>query len=132
MAWASARVFSGQRPPSELPVFFGLADVLASPRAKGENTPFKVFTYLASGRPLVATRIPTHTQLLDDTTAFLVEPTAAGLASGIQAALDHPEDAAARAGRGRELVEREYSVERYREKIARAYATVERLATRSS
>jgi glycosyltransferase involved in cell wall biosynthesis len=118
-------VFSGQRPPSELPVFFAVSDVLSSPRAKGENTPFKIFTYLASGRPLVATRIATHTQLLDDTNAILVEPTAEGLASGIRAALDHPEDAAARAGRGRDLVEREYSVERYREKIARAYGAVE-------
>jgi glycosyltransferase involved in cell wall biosynthesis len=123
-------VFSGQRPPSELPSFLALADVLASPRAKGQNTPFKIFTYLASGKPLVATRIPTHTQLLDDTTAFLVEPTPQGLASGILAALDHPDEAAARARAGRELIEREYSVERYREKIARAYATVERLAAR--
>jgi glycosyltransferase involved in cell wall biosynthesis len=121
-------VFSGQRPPSELPAFFALADLLASPRAKGQNTPFKLFTYLASGRPLVATRIPTHTQLLDDTTAFLVEPTAEGLASGLRAALDQPEDAAVRARRGRELLEREYSVARYREKIALAYAAVERLA----
>jgi len=120
-------VFSGQRPPSELPTFFAVADVLASPRAKGQNTPFKIFTYLASGRPLVATRIPTHTQLLDDTTAFLVEPTPRGLAAGIQAALDRPEDAAARARAGRELIEREYGVERYRQKIARAYAAVERL-----
>ncbi len=123
-------VFSGQRPPSELPAFLALADVLASPRAKGQNTPFKIFTYLASGRPLVATRIPTHTQLLDDATAFLVDPTPQGLASGIRAALDRPEDAAARARRGCELIEREYSAERYREKIARAYATVERLASR--
>jgi glycosyltransferase involved in cell wall biosynthesis len=123
-------VFSGQRPPSELPLFFALADVLASPRAKGENTPFKVFTYLASGKPLVATRIATHTQLLDDTTAFLVEPTPEGLASGIHAALDRPEEAARRARAGRDLIEREYSVARYREKIARAYATVERLAAR--
>ena len=80
----------------------------------------------------MATRIPTHTQLLDDTTAFLVEPTPEGLASGIHAALDHPEDAAARAGRGRELLEREYGVERYRQKIARAYATVERLVARKA
>jgi glycosyltransferase involved in cell wall biosynthesis len=78
----------------------------------------------------VATRIPTHTQLLDDTTAFLVEPTPEGIAAGIRAALDHPEDAAARARRGRELIEREHSVERYRQKIARAYAAVERLAAR--
>ncbi|HEX9187766.1 MAG TPA: glycosyltransferase family 4 protein [Vicinamibacteria bacterium] len=124
-------VFSGQRPPTDLPAFLALADVLASPRAKGQNTPFKVFTYLASGRPLVATRIPTHTQLLDDRTAFLVEPTAEGLAGGIRAALDRPDDAAARARAGLDLVEREYSVERYREKIARAYAAVERLAAPS-
>ena len=122
-------IFSGERPPSELPVFLALADVLASPRAKGQNTPFKIFTYLASGKPLVATRIPTHTQLLDDTTAFLVEPTPRALAAGLQAALDGPEDAAARARAARELIEREYSLERYREKIARAYATVERLAS---
>jgi glycosyltransferase involved in cell wall biosynthesis len=123
-------VFSGQRPPSDLPAFLALADVLASPRAKGQNTPFKIFTYLASGKPLVATRIPTHTQLLDDTTAFLVDPTPEGLASGILAALDRPEHAAARARAARGLIEREYSVERYREKIARAYETVGRLATR--
>jgi glycosyltransferase involved in cell wall biosynthesis len=59
-----------------------------------------------------------------------VEPTPQGLAAGIRQALDHPEDAAARAGRARELVEREYSVERYREKIARAYEAVERIAGR--
>ena len=37
---------------------------------------------------------------------------------------------AARAGAGRDLIEREYGVERYREKIARAYAAVESLARR--
>jgi glycosyltransferase involved in cell wall biosynthesis len=123
-------VFSGQRPPSELPLFLAVADVLVSPRAKGENTPFKIFTYIASGKPLVATRIATHTQLLDDTTAFLVEPTPRGLAAGLQAALDRPEEANARARAALDLVRREYSVERYREKIARAYAEVERLASR--
>jgi glycosyltransferase involved in cell wall biosynthesis len=123
-------IFSGQRPPSDLPLFLALADVLASPRAKGQNTPFKIFTYLASGKPLVATRIPTHTQLLDDTTAFLVEPTPRGFAAGLRAALDQPEDAAGRARAGRDLIEREYSIGRYREKIARAYETVERLLAR--
>ena len=69
-------VFAGKRPVSELPQFLALADVLVSPRRTGGNTPFKVYTYLASGKPLVATRIPTHTQLLDDTLATLTEPTA--------------------------------------------------------
>jgi glycosyltransferase involved in cell wall biosynthesis len=120
--------FSGTRPPAELPIFLALADVLASPRVKGENTPFKIYSYLASGRPIVATRIPTHTQLLDDSIAFLVEPTSEALAGGLRQALEQKDDARARAERGLALVEREYSVERYREKIARAYKEVERRA----
>ena len=71
-------VFAGKRPVGELPAFLALADVLVSPRRTGVNTPFKVYTYLASGKPLVATRIATHTQLLDDTLAILTDPTAEG------------------------------------------------------
>jgi glycosyltransferase involved in cell wall biosynthesis len=121
-AQARARcVFAGKRPPSELPLFLGLSDLLASPRTQGENTPFKVYTYLASGKPLVATRIPTHTQLLDDAVAFLVEPTPAGLASGIRQALADRDEAAKRAERGRRLIESEYSSARFTEKVRRAY-----------
>jgi glycosyltransferase involved in cell wall biosynthesis len=128
---AEARcVFSGKRPPSELPAFLALADALASPRTKGENTPFKVFTYLGSGKPLVATRIASHTQLLSDETAFLVEPTAEGLAGGIRAALQDREEARARAERGYALIQREYSAARHREKVAAAYSAVETLARR--
>jgi glycosyltransferase involved in cell wall biosynthesis len=119
-------VFAGPRPPSTLPLFLALSDVLASPRRQGANTPFKIFTYLASGRPLVATRIPTHTQLLDDSLAFLVEPSAEGLAAGIRQALDHPGEATARARRGQELIDREYSPARYQEKVRAAYEEVAR------
>ncbi len=123
-------IFSGKRPPAELPLFLALADVLASPRTKGENTPFKVYTYLASGKPIVATRIATHTQLLDDATAFLVAPEPAAVADGLRRALEEPEEAAARADRGYALVARDYSLSRYREKIAAAYAAVETIARR--
>jgi glycosyltransferase involved in cell wall biosynthesis len=118
--------FAGKRPPSALPLFLALASVLASPRRAGANTPFKIFTYLASGRPLVATRIPTHTQLLDDSLAFLVEPSAEGLALGIRQALNDPEEAGARARRGQELIRREHSQARHREKVRAAYAAVAR------
>ena len=117
-------VFAGPRPPDELARFLAVSDVLVSPRCRGVNTPFKVYTYLASGRPLVATRIPTHTQLLDDTLAFLAEPTAAGLAAGIRAALADPAEARRRAERGRALIEREYSSARYAQKVEAAYAAV--------
>jgi glycosyltransferase involved in cell wall biosynthesis len=122
---AGARcVFAGQRPVAELPRFLSAADVLVSPRRTGANTPFKVYTYLASGKPLVATRIATHTQLLDDTLAVLTEPTAEGLAAGVRQVLAEPEAAMARADRGRRLVERDYSPARFAEKVRRAYEAI--------
>ncbi len=125
---AGARcVFTGKRPPEELAAFLTLAGVVVSPRCRGVNTPFKLYTYLASGRPLVATRIATHTQLLDDTLAMLVDPTPEGIAAGIRVVLARPAAAAERAARGRALIEREYSRARYAEKVARAYAALGRV-----
>jgi glycosyltransferase involved in cell wall biosynthesis len=117
-------LFIGPRPPSELPLYLAAVDLLASPRCRGTNTPFKIYTYLASGRPLLATRIPTHTQLLDDSLALLVEPTPEGLAKGIESLLDDPAAAQRRARAGLELIESEYSPRRYREKVRQAYAFV--------
>ena len=120
--------FAGKRPPAELPVFLALASVLVSPRVQGENTPFKVYTYLASGRPLVATRIASHTQVLDDASAFLVDADPGSLAAGIRRALNDPREATARTERGYALAQREYGIDRYRQKIETAYATIARLA----
>jgi len=116
--------FAGKRPTESLSAFLGIADVLVSPRARGTNTPFKLYTYLASGKPVVATRIEAHTQLLTEPTAFLVEPSAAGIAAGIREVLADPAAAAARAARARETIEREYSRTRYLEKVAQAYAGI--------
>jgi glycosyltransferase involved in cell wall biosynthesis len=117
-------VFSGKRPVSELPAFLALSDLVVSPRRRGVNTPFKIYTYLASGKPIVATRIDTHTQLLDDSLAVLTEPSATGLADGVRQVLARPDEAAARARRGRELVERDYSPARFEDKVRRAYASL--------
>ena len=116
--------FVGKQPPATLPRWMALADILASPRTLGGNTPFKIYTYLASGKPILATRLDTHTQVLSDETAFLVEATPAGLARGIEAAIANPSERARRAANGRALLDREYSVARYREKVRAAYATL--------
>jgi glycosyltransferase involved in cell wall biosynthesis len=70
-----------------------LADVqvLTSPRSAGTNTPLKVYEQLASGVPLVATRIYSHTQVLNDDVCYLVEPTPESMAEGlVDALLDTP------------------------------------------
>ena len=66
-------VFTGERPASEIPDLLAAADVLVSPRSRGTNTPLKIFQYFRSGRVIVATRLLTHTQVLNDGVAILTE-----------------------------------------------------------
>ncbi len=66
--------FLGPKPVSELPYWLAQARILVSPRTQGNNTPMKIFSYLDSGKALLATRLSTHTQVLDDEIAYLVAP----------------------------------------------------------
>jgi glycosyltransferase involved in cell wall biosynthesis len=113
-------VFTGQRPAEDIPAYLDAATALVSPRSSGTNTPLKVYQYLRSGRPIVATRLRTHTQVLDDAVAILVEPTAAGLAEGILRAMSDPE-AAAIGGRAKYLADTKYSDEAFIAKTKRVY-----------
>jgi len=109
-------------PPSEVPAFLALADVLASPRLAGTNTPLKIYSFLKSGKPLVATNLYTHTQVLDKKIAVLVEPTPRAMAEGLSFALTSQE-AQGRAGAAKKLAEREYTYSAYREKLDRSLRT---------
>jgi len=113
-------VFAGERPAAEIPAFLDAADVLVSPRSTGTNTPLKIYQYLRSGRPIVATRLLTHTQVLDDEVSILTEPTAEGLAAGILEAFADPDRGRALGARARALAERRYSDEAYIDRTRRA------------
>jgi glycosyltransferase involved in cell wall biosynthesis len=76
-------IFCGPRPVTELGALMDRADVLVSPRIEGINTPMKVYSYMDSGRALLATRLPTHTQVLDDGLACLVDAEPDAMAAGI-------------------------------------------------
>ncbi len=76
-------VITGKQPISEIPKFMEIADVLVSPRIVGTNVPLKIYTYLKSGKPMVATNIVTHTQVLDKNVALLVDPEPKAFAEGI-------------------------------------------------
>jgi glycosyltransferase involved in cell wall biosynthesis len=80
---------TGRVPQQVARRFAQRATSLVSPRDRGSNTPLKVYEQLASGIPLVATRIPSHTQALNDEVCFLVEPTVEGLAQGILESLQN-------------------------------------------
>jgi glycosyltransferase involved in cell wall biosynthesis len=114
-------VFAGERPSADIPAYLAASDVLVSPRSRGTNTPLKIYQYLRSGKPIVATRLLTHTQVLSDDTAILTGATPAEFAAGLLAALDDPARAATVGRMARELADTKYTYDAYLEKTRRAY-----------
>jgi glycosyltransferase involved in cell wall biosynthesis len=113
-------VFTGQRPPGEIPRYLAAGDVLVSPRSNGTNTPLKIYSYLHAGKPIVATRLLTHTQVLDDESAVLTEPTAEAFASAIVALAREPGRQRELSAAARRVSEERYSYERYLERTRKA------------
>jgi glycosyltransferase involved in cell wall biosynthesis len=113
--------FLGARPLKDLGAFLRQADVLVSPRCSGHNTPMKLYSYLAAGKAVLATRIRSHTQVLTDDCALLVEPTAPALASGLEALLHSPALRERLGLAARRLATTRYSVEQFRESVASSY-----------
>jgi glycosyltransferase involved in cell wall biosynthesis len=120
----AATIFAGERPAEEIPAYLRAADVLVSPRSRGTNTPLKIYQYLRSGKPIVATRLLTHTQVLSDDTAVLTGTTSAEFAEGILEALIDRARAAAIGKQARLLADTKYSYEAYLERTRQACAAL--------
>ena len=114
-------VFAGQRPPEEIPGFIAACNILVSPRVSGTNTPLKIYSYLRSGRPIVATDLRTHTQVLTSETAVLVSPEAEPLAAGLLRLIEQPEERQALSDAARKLADTRYSRDMYVSRTAAAY-----------
>jgi glycosyltransferase involved in cell wall biosynthesis len=109
-------IFTGQRPPSEMPRYLATSDLLVSPRSLGRNTPLKIYSYLRAGKPIVATRLLTHTQVLDDESAVLTEPTAEAFGAAIEALASDGRRREELGSSARRLSEERYSYARYLER----------------
>ncbi len=116
-------VFIGQVAQPLAKKYCARASILVSPRSSGTNTPLKVYEQLESGIPLVATRIYSHTQVLDDSVAFLVEPTPEDMAQGLSAATG--EQAVDKVANAHKLYEQRYSRTRYIEKLKNLFTYLE-------
>jgi glycosyltransferase involved in cell wall biosynthesis len=94
----------GQVPPADVPLRTRAADVLLLPNSAKERisrehtSPLKLFEYMASGAPIVASDLPSLREVLDARTARLVAPDdEAELAKGVEWVLEHPVEARAMA-----------------------------------
>ena len=66
--------FLGPKPVQDLSGYLSQADILVSPRIRGNNTPMKIYSYLQSGKAVLATELPTHTQVLGPHVVMLAPP----------------------------------------------------------
>jgi glycosyltransferase involved in cell wall biosynthesis len=113
--------FVGQRPLEEMPLYMALATVLMSPRCKANHVPLKLYTYLRSGKPILATNILSHTQILRPEIAFLVPPTSEWLGLGTLELLREPDYALELGRKGQRYAEEHYGWSTFVEKCRAVY-----------
>jgi glycosyltransferase involved in cell wall biosynthesis len=116
--------FAGPRPLDRLAYYLEQADILVSPRLRGVNTPMKVYSYMLSGRAIIATNIDSHTQVLDSTCARLVAPEPAALGAALRELAAAPDERARLGAAARSRAQARHSLDAYRASLLYAYSLV--------
>lgn len=119
-------IFTGQVWPNLLQKFIDLADILVTPRISGNNTPLKIYSYLRSGKPIVATNHPTHTQVLNNGVAILTECTPESFAEGISRLIRNKDLMEEISRNAKKLAEEKYSYEIYISRTKSIYKDLEK------
>ncbi|MFZ1289735.1 MAG: glycosyltransferase [Melioribacteraceae bacterium] len=117
--------FLGKRPIDQLPFLLKQADILFSPRTKGKNTPMKVYSYLASGVPILATNIDSHTQAMSKRESKLFNPNPESFAKAFKELLENTEERKILGNAGKKLAEEKYSLRSYEKKLKEIYDWLE-------
>jgi len=117
----SKTFFCGSRPVKFLGYYLSQADILVSPRIQGNNTPMKIYSYMDSGKPVIATNLPTHTQVLNNEISYLVAPAPEAMAAGIIELLYNVQLRETLANNAKQKIMQEYSISAYTKKLTDFY-----------
>jgi len=105
-------IFCGRVSHNTVAHYMSACDVLVAPFPDTTHyrlymSPLKIFEYMASGRPIVTTELPSLREILSDESAIFVAPgDSKDLAQGITRVYRHPEEARRKATRARKDVEK--------------------------
>lgn len=111
-------------PPEESMIYLAYAKVLISPRLNGTSTPLKIYSYLHADKPIVATNITSHNQVLSSDTALLVAPNTNALAEGILKILHDPELATRLGNNAYQYAQEKFNYQSYMTKVDQIYGTL--------
>lgn len=113
--------FLGPKPFDQLDQYLADADILVAPRTKGVNTPMKIFPYMHSGKPVLLTKLYTHTQIVTENEAYLADAEPEAFGRGI---LELARDKALRrrlGQNGRAFVEKEHVYSAHKRRVDGLY-----------
>lgn len=117
--------FLGRRSVENLGNYLSQADILLSPRIQGRNTPMKLYSYLDSGKPVLATDLPTHNWVLNDEIAVLSAPNPAAFSQGIIYLATNPQVRQMLARAAKQMVEQRHSFAAYKQKLNSLYDSLQ-------
>jgi glycosyltransferase involved in cell wall biosynthesis len=122
---ANSVYFLGPKPAADLGYYLSEADILVSPRIQGKNTPMKIYSYLDSGKAVLATNLPTHTQVLNDQVALLADSNPDAFSDAMLYLMGNEKLRLQLGERGKKYVEERYSYNAFRNTLCRVYETIE-------
>jgi glycosyltransferase involved in cell wall biosynthesis len=120
--------FLGYRPVENLMHYMSQSDVLVSPRTIGVNTPMKIYSYLDSGVPVLATDLPTHRQVVNRSMAMLAPPEKNAFAEAMIRLLSDETLCRRLADQARRFIEQEHSYSSFKTTVHRLYDYLEQKA----
>jgi len=121
MGLANHVTFTGIVALDESLRYLELAEILVSPRVEGLSIPLKIYSYLHSGKPMVATNIYAHRQILNGETAVVVDPNSGAYAKGLLQLIENPGLRAEIGRRAQAYAQQAFSREGYLSKLESAY-----------
>ena len=118
--------FLGQKPVEDLDKYMVQANILISPRIEGVNTPMKIYSYLDSGVPVLATDLPTHTQVMDSSIAMLAPPEKKSFAQAMIRLIEDESLGALLAKEAKNFIEIHHSYYSFKQTVNQLYGQLEK------
>jgi glycosyltransferase involved in cell wall biosynthesis len=117
-------IFTGRVPPNQVGEYLDLAQVLVSPRSEGLPVPLKIYSYLYTGKPVLATNISAHKGFSDYENLILADANCEAFAAGIIYAIELSKRMPAEGFETKKKQIAEEKLKLYLSLIERAYASL--------